>query len=216
MRDEDNRAALLMKLFDNFHEKLAVNWVKAFCGLVEDEEFGLIHNCDAELDFLLHTLREFANFRFGAFFKADAAKIIHTPFFGTIKVFEASKEGHNVDDGFFFVKTALLGEIANAGGVFGSEGLAVDEKLAFGGFVETEKCTNGGGFAAAVATEKAENFAPFYREGQIFDDDFVCESHLEASNFDDIFGFLIGHIDDILSSCGVIVECDSGIMLVLF
>ena len=104
-----------MEFGDDIHEELAVNGIKTFSGLVQDEEFGVAHEGEAELDFLLHTGAEFADLFSGGVVQVDAFEVFETPFFGVLEAFEVAKVGHDVDDGFFHVETAFFGEVANDG-----------------------------------------------------------------------------------------------------
>ncbi|MNY58816.1 hypothetical protein D3C86_1952000 [compost metagenome] len=49
--------AFFVLFVNNVHEESTIDWVKSFGRLVENEQFGIIHNCDAELDFLLLSTR---------------------------------------------------------------------------------------------------------------------------------------------------------------
>lgn len=62
--NENNGSSLPVEIFDDVHEEFAIDGVETLGGLVEDEEFGVLHDGDAELDFLLLTGGEF--FEFGS------------------------------------------------------------------------------------------------------------------------------------------------------
>ena len=60
--DEDNCGAFGVEFVDDVHEKATIDGVEAFGWFVEDEEVGIVHDSDAELDFLLHALGELVDF----------------------------------------------------------------------------------------------------------------------------------------------------------
>ena len=82
MRDKNNRAAFLVELINNVHQEAAVNWVETFGWFVENQQFWLVHDSNAELDFLLLPLRKLVDTGFGKFVKADAFEVAKAPAFG--------------------------------------------------------------------------------------------------------------------------------------
>ena len=72
MGNHDYSRAFLLVFFDNFHEQTAINGVEAFGGFVENEQFRVVDDSQAKLNFLLLPAREFveANVGFVALFNA--------------------------------------------------------------------------------------------------------------------------------------------------
>ena len=62
MSDKDDGGAFGVKFGDNIHEETSVDWVEALGGLVENKQLGIVHDSDAELDFLLHAGAELVDF----------------------------------------------------------------------------------------------------------------------------------------------------------
>ena len=54
--NKNNSCSLFVEFMDNLHEEAAIYGVEAFGWFVENKEVGIVHDSDAELDFLLHTL----------------------------------------------------------------------------------------------------------------------------------------------------------------
>ncbi len=174
---------------DDVHQEAPVDGIKALGGFIQDQQLGIIHDGDAQLNFLLLAARQFVQLYACLVRQGDPLEVLQRPGFGSVPVhaLEPAEVGHDVDDLFLLVQAALLREVAEPAPVLGPEWLAVYVQGSCGGLVDAQEGPDGGGFARPVAAQEAERLAPLHVEGQIADDSLVPEIHPELIDMDECF-----------------------------
>ena len=157
MCGKQNGRALIAQFEDGFFQEVGIDGVEATERLVEDEDFRLVDDGGDELDFLLHTFREFLDFLVPP---ASDFKLVEPCFqaflcFDFLYAFEFSQINGLLPDFHFLVKAAFFGQVADAGDVLLAKFLAVNQHLTRVGGGDLVEDADEGGLARAVRTQKA-------------------------------------------------------------
>ena len=178
-------------------EHVARGRVHAGGGFVEDEHFGAVQAGSGELQALADTERQRSGFLF-----SDGSEVVlgecfaDGGFAARAQAVEAGVQFEVLPHGEFFVKAEGLRHVADAhpGGDAACVHWCAEEfGVATAGLQEASEHFHGGGFAAAVAAEKAEDFAFFDGEADVVHGGEVAEGFGEAVCFDGGRGMGVGN-----------------------
>lgn len=116
-------------------------------------------------------------------------QVLHGPGFGGLPVqaFKPAEVGHDLDDLFFLVQAAFLGQVSEAAAFLGPERLPVNVKGPGGGLVDPQQRPDGGGLPGTVTAQETERLTPVHVEGQVSDDCLVTKIHPKLVNMDKCF-----------------------------
>ena len=178
-------------------EHVARGRVHAGGGFVEDEHFGAVQAGSGELQALADTERQRSGFLF-----SDGSEVVlgecfaDGGFAARAQAVEAGVQFEVLPHGEFFVKAEGLRHVADAHP--GGDAACVHRRAkqagaAAAGLQEAGEHFHGGGFAAAVAAEEAEDFAFFDGEADVVHGGEVAEGFGEAVCFDSGRGVGVGN-----------------------
>ena len=177
-------------------EHVARGRVHAGGGFVEDEHFGAVQAGSGELQALADAKRQGSGFLFG-----DGSEVVlgecfaDGGFAARAQAVEAGVQFEVLSDGEFFVEAEGLRHVADAHP--GRDAACVHRcaeqaGATTAGLQEAGEHFHGGGFAAAVAAEEAEDFAFFDGEADVIHGGEVAKGFGEAVCFDGGRGVGIG------------------------
>ncbi len=180
--DHDDGRAGEFLVFDDVHQQAPVDRVEALGRFVQDQQFGVVHDGHAELDFLLLPAGELIQPGGGLVGEVDPFQVVPGPGFRPrlVQALEPAEVDHHIQHGLFLVQAALLGQVPEPGPVLRGEGLAADVQGPGGGLVDPQQRPECGGLPGPVAAEEPEGFPGPDIEGQVFDDRSVPEVHPEV------------------------------------
>ncbi len=196
MGGEEDRAAAMGEVADDFFHDLLVDGVESGEGFVEDDEFGVVGDGGEDLDFLAHAFGKGFGAGFGEVFEAVAFEQLEGAPFGCAGA-ESFQRGEVGDDGpglHFLVEAFLLGEVAEALADEEGRGLAENADGAAGGADDLEDHPDGGGFAGAVRAEETVDGAGGDREADVVDGGEFAEALGDVGEFESGFAHGCGSV----------------------
>ncbi|GLK58309.1 hypothetical protein GCM10017624_04660 [Azotobacter vinelandii] len=187
--DEDGHPVLARQLDQQFPEVVPRDRVDAGGGFVEDQDFRVVQHRHGQREALAHAQRQL----FGQAV-ADLAQVEAVEHFADARralrlgeVEQAGVQLQVLQDRQFAVEGERLGHVAHPPArvdVLRVHRLAEQQGLALAGRQQAGEHLHGGGFAAAVGAEEAEDFPAFDAEVHVVHRDEVAEAAGQAMGLD--------------------------------
>ena len=186
MRNHQHRGTGTFLFLDDVHQQAPVHRVKPLGGLIQDQQLRVVHDRDAQLDFLLLPTGELVHAGLRLVRHTHPLEILHRPGHSGLltQTLELTEIRHHGQDGFLLIQSALFREVAEAAAGLRRERATINVQHPRGWQIDPEQRPKRGGLARTVGSEESERLAPLHVEGEILDDRGAGEIHPKMLNLD--------------------------------
>ena len=199
--DKNGHPILTREVDHQLPEHIPCHWIDPGGGFVEDQHFRAMDDRHRQRQTLTDAQRQGGGQ--GVFHLAEHEALAHfrhpTGDFAVRNMKQAGVQFEVLPDGQFAIEREGLRHIAHplAGGdILRIDRLAEQPGFAFAGGQQAGEHLHGGGFAAAVGAEEAEDFTARDAEVNVVDGDEVAKAHGQPTGFDgDLFLAVVARRD---------------------